>query len=92
LTWTEADGYWVLQASGTVCNWHMWVVFYEGKRADDNKVVYDQPNHSECARQGNFKIGPDPGWDALSEGSVCIRLYAEFGERRLASVCHSIHK
>ena len=91
LNWTQAGGYWVLLASGDICNWHMSIQFYQGARSDNNMFPIDQPNQPNCARQGGFKVENDLGY-TTSEGSVCIRLYRDFGNELLASVCHAIHK
>lgn len=91
LKWSEAGGFFTILGRDCIANWHMSVVFYKGSKSDDNKIVHDQVNQSDCNREGGFKIGPDSGSATLDgPGHVCIRLYEDFGKNRLASVCHRI--
>jgi hypothetical protein len=89
LSWRDAGGSFL--SAGTICNWHFSVVFYEGARKDGKTTVIDQDNQPSCARTGAFKVANTAAM-AAPEGSVCIRLYRDFGNEQLASVCHSVHR
>ncbi len=89
LNWSEAGGSFI--AAGNLCNWHFSVVFYEGARSKNNATVLDQENQSTCSHTGAYKIRNGDG-ASISEGSVCIRLYRDFGNEQLGSVCHGISK
>jgi hypothetical protein len=89
LNWRDAGGSFL--SAGPICNWHFSVVFYEGARKEGKTTVIDQDNQSSCAHTGTFKVA-NPAGETAPEGSVCIRLYRDFGNEQLASVCHSIHR
>jgi hypothetical protein len=86
LRWTNAGGSFL--SPGSICNWHFSVQFYEGRRSNNNVQVADQPNQG-CSRTGAFNLHNFLGEDAKA-GSVCIRLYRDFGGELLTSVCHGI--
>ena len=89
LDWHTAGGSFV--AAGNVCNWHISLVFYDGARKEDNRTrVVNQPTQNNCTAAGAYKLANTP-FRAAAPGSVCIELYRDFGEERLAAVCHAIH-
>lgn len=87
LNWTDVGGDFL--SVGTICNWQFKVVFYDGARGADKTTTFDQGVQNGCDREGAFKLGNTPATPA-KPGSVCIELYRDFGDERLAAVCHSI--
>jgi hypothetical protein len=73
-------------AAGNLCNWHIDVDFYDASKARYNHV--QGSNHPNCTREGGEKYGL--GGLRVRPGRACVRLYRDFGNERLASVCHAI--
>jgi hypothetical protein len=65
-------------------------VFSTGARTNNQTTVINQPDQNNCTRTGAFKLENTPARPA-APGSVCIELYRDFGDERLAAVCHAIH-
>lgn len=74
-------------AAGNLCNWHIDVDFYD--RSQTRYYHVQGQNNSGCSRIGGEKYNLN-GFRARP-GRACIRLYRDFGNEGLASVCHGIH-